>query len=174
MLNKISRMLKQQEGFTLMELMIVVVIIGILAGIAVPLYNGIQERSKKGVGQGNADMLNRAVEQLVYLDSLDPPNERVFNTGTGANAGYIHKDHFGLLVEFIGYGKYDDPSKPDKEKVGEKVAVNKDAELRYVKHDGDMFVVDTSHENLLSVDHDKIDNTANAPSGGGGTGPTKR
>ena len=173
MLNKINRMLKQQEGFTLLELMIVVVIIGILAGIAVPLYNGIQERSKKGVGQGNADMLNRAVEQLVYLDSLDQPNERVF-TGTGADAGYIHGDHFGLLVEFIGYGKYADPSKTDKDKVGEKVVVNKDAELRYVKHDGDMFVVDTSHENLLSVDHDKIDNTANAPSGGGGTGPTKR
>lgn len=70
MLNKINKMLRQEQGFTLMELMIVVVIIGILAAIAVPTYQGIQDRAKTAVGQANAQMLNRAKDQMVAFDVM--------------------------------------------------------------------------------------------------------
>lgn len=40
-------MLKRTAGFTLIELMIVVVVIGILASIAVPAYQGFLERSRR-------------------------------------------------------------------------------------------------------------------------------
>lgn len=40
--------LYKQDGFTLIELMITVVIIAVLAATAVPLYLGLQDRARKG------------------------------------------------------------------------------------------------------------------------------
>ena len=38
--------MKQKAGFTIVELLIVIVVIGILAAITIVAYNGVQERSK--------------------------------------------------------------------------------------------------------------------------------
>ena len=58
---------KNQKGFTLIELMIVVAIIGILAAVAIPKFAEMMERSRDGATKGNIGALKSAVS-IYYGD----------------------------------------------------------------------------------------------------------
>ena len=58
-----KRHISDKEGFTLVELMIVVAILGILVAIAVPAYIGYVSNSKKAEAKTNLQSLRLLIEQ---------------------------------------------------------------------------------------------------------------
>ena len=52
---------RNQKGFTLVELMVVVVIIGVLVAIAVPVYNNVTEKANRNAVEANLRTIDGAI-----------------------------------------------------------------------------------------------------------------
>src|SRR5213078_2584689 len=61
--------LKSRKGFTLIELMIVVAIIGILAAIAIPKFAELIRKSSEGASKGNLGALRSAMS--IYYGDME-------------------------------------------------------------------------------------------------------
>lgn len=71
-MNKSINKNKRSQGFTIVELLIVIVVIAILAAITVVAYSGIQERARDSQRASDIKTISKALE-MYYLDNQSYP-----------------------------------------------------------------------------------------------------
>ncbi len=85
-------MFNNQKGFTLIELMVVVVIIGILAAIALPNFLSMQDRAKESEVKSNAHTTQLSVEDFKTQSNGMKPDAQ----GSFANAPTVANSTCGI------------------------------------------------------------------------------
>ncbi len=87
---KKKRLLRNEEGFTLIEIIAVLVILGILAAVAVPKFFDLQTRAKeKAVASAVAELKVRVNQHFAsdLLDGIVPANIGYTAASIGTNVG---------------------------------------------------------------------------------------
>src|SRR3989304_1052825 len=106
------RFLKNKQGFTLIELVIIIILLGVLAAIAIPRYVDLRDRAIRASARATLDGGRTAV-QLDFADQILNNGAYVYAIGNGTAAGavFVAGDVTDLEVELASSPNYP-PSGP--------------------------------------------------------------
>lgn len=97
---------KQNKGFTIVELLIVIVVIGILAGLVITTYNGIQQKARNTERTTDLKTFQSQLEAF-YAQNAHYPSNNDLGTSSVNNVTFIAANLKGMDKETLR-----DPSAP--------------------------------------------------------------
>ena len=92
MITKLRKRIESEKGFTLIEMLIVIIILGILIAIAVPAYLKFRDNANKGAAQANIRATIPAMENY---------NADNIGTATDADANATTSGYDGMTVALL-------------------------------------------------------------------------
>jgi general secretion pathway protein G len=84
---RITSIAKREDGFTLIELMIVIAVLGILAGIAIPKFSGVQDKAEIAAAKSELKSIQTGLE-MYYAENNEYPT-----TSLSAISEYVQIDN---------------------------------------------------------------------------------
>lgn len=99
-----KRICKSEKGFTLVELMIVIIILAVLTGIAVPSYMALRNRARESATESEMKNIATALE-LHQADLEDYPTTAEYTANPSAIAAYMDPipaaDSWGVAYAYV-------------------------------------------------------------------------
>ncbi|MFZ3009789.1 MAG: LamG-like jellyroll fold domain-containing protein [Candidatus Microsaccharimonas sp.] len=92
-----------RNGFTIVELLIVIVVIGILAAITLVAFSGISERASVAATQSALTQANKKLALYISEYNSYPVNQSAFNTIVGSGAGPAYQYTINSSVSAPNY-----------------------------------------------------------------------
>lgn len=96
---------KKQTGFTIVELLIVIAIIGILAAIVIVAYNGIQARAYDASVQSDQTAISKALRRYKVLHGSYPQSGAELESMANITTGYsearinVNKSAYDVMTQ---------------------------------------------------------------------------